>query len=110
MVWGDGADNLRPSHLTAAAAIDAAADGLQHHLTGMKHVALVPVVHGNRAKGPFHHHLAKAHRACLKGNVGNPVHSHAWGHLEPKASIARDGQKPLGDRAHIGSQLGLERV
>ena len=90
MVGGDGPNDFRPTHLAAAALLNPVADGLEHHVARMEHVALVAVIQGKGAKGPLHNHLAQSHRACLQGNVGDPMHGHARGHFEPEAGIARD--------------------
>ena len=110
MVGGDGADDLRPAHLAATALLHPAADGLEHHIARVEDVALVAVVEGQGAKGPLHDHLAQPHRAGLEGNVGDAVHRHAGGHLEPEAGIARNRQESLAHRAHVGRQLGLQGI
>ena len=43
-------------------------------------------------------------------DVGEAVHGHARGHLQPEAGVAGNGQEALGHRTHVGGQLGLQRV
>ena len=103
MVWGDRPDDLGPADLATAAELHPAADGLEHHVARVEHVALVAVVERQGAEGPLHDHLAKPHRAGLEGNVGDPVHSHARRYLQPQAGVTGNGQEALANRAHIGS-------
>ena len=110
MVRGNGTDDFGPADFAAAAQLHPAADRLEHHLAGVQHIALVPVIEGKGAESPLHNHLAQTHTAGLQGDVGNAVDRHAGGYLQPEAGIAGDWQKPLGDRAHVGRQLGLERI
>ena len=110
MVRGDRANHLSPGHAATGPFVDAAADRLQHDIAGVEHIALVAVIEGEGAKGPLDDHLAKPDRAGLQGNVGDPVHGHARGDLQPEAGITGDGQEALAHRAHVGGELGLERV
>ncbi len=103
-------NDLVPGNAAGPAVFLLGSHPLEHDPACLTDIALVTVMDHHCPVFALNYLLGKVDPGCFERDIRETVDGHARRDLNPEGGISRNGKEALGNRGHISSELGLQRV